>query len=380
MLLSCTLSCEDKRKGNHMADINMPKEYLEEALQLIDTLDADKAAFKTASAETEKLEAAFDTLKKNISKEKERTVSARRADVENSFDKQIKAKNSEIEAVRSKRSKAREAGVNSRVETQTAGLKEEINSLKESLVNYCRLNKLPSLCSTGFFYSIYYPSGLGDWLRLIIAAVIMVAAIIGAHVYGDMKVFIGVIAAVIVIIAIYVSIGARIKGKYSEQLANCRSIVANIRLDKKSIANITRNIRNDQSDAAYDLGSFDSDIANKNQECESLMTQKLQALSRFDAETKQQLIAEIDTNYGDKLRQAEESWNKARQQLDAAKARIAESENRLNTEFVQYIGSRNLNHDTVSRMIELIAGGRAATVSDAIAKLNESESGAQTEK
>lgn len=363
-----------------MADINMPKEYLEEALQLIDTLDADKAAFKTASAETEKLEAAFDTLKKNISKEKERTVSARRADVENSFDKQIKAKNSEIEAVRSKRSKAREAGVNSRVEAQTAGLKEEINSLKESLVNYCRLNKLPSLCSTGFFYSIYYPSGLGDWLRLIIAAVIMVAAIIGAHVYGDMKVFIGVIAAVIVIIAIYVSIGARIKGKYGEQLANCRAIVANIRLDKKSIANITRNIRNDQSDAAYDLGSFDSDIANKNQECESLMTQKLQALSRFDAETKQQLIAEIDTNYGDKLRQAEESWNKARQQLDAAKARIAESENRLNTEFVQYIGSRNLNHDTVSRMIELIAGGRAATVSDAIAKLNESESGAQTEK
>lgn len=363
-----------------MADINMPREYLAEALQLIDALDADRAAYKTGSAETERLENAYNTLKKNINNEKERTVNARRADVESSFDKQIKAKNSEIESVNKKRSKAREAGVNSRVETQTAGLKGEIANLKESLGNYCRLNKLPALCGTDFFYSIYYPSGLGDWIRLIIAAVIMVAAIIGAHIYGDMKVFIGVIAAVIVIIAVYVAVGAGIKGKYGEQLANCRAIIANIRQDKKAIKNITRNIRKDQSDAAYDLGSFDTDIANKKQECENLMVQKTQALSRFDTETKQQLIAEIDANYGDKLTQAEAAWNSARQQLTAAKAKISEAENRLNSEFVQYIGSKNLNHDTVSRMIGLIDSGNAATVSDALSKLNESSGEAQTQK
>ena len=363
-----------------MADINMPGEYLAEALQLIDALEADRAAYKTGTAEVERLENAYNTLKNNINNEKERTVNARRADVESGFDKQIKAKNSEIESVEKERGRAREAGVNSRVETQTAGLKSEIANLKESLGNYCRLNKLPSLCSTGFFYSIYYPSGLGDWLRLIIVAVIMVAAIIGAHVYGDMKVFIGVIAAVIIIIAAYVATGAGIKGKYGEQLGNCRAIIANIRQDKKAIKNITRNIRNDQSDAAYDLGSFDADIAGKKQECSNLMAQKSQALSRFDAETRQQLIAEIDTNYGDKLTQAEAASNNARQQLAATKARISEAESRLNAEFVQYIGSRNMNHDTISRMIELIANGNAATVSEAIAKLNDSADSAQAQK
>ncbi len=354
-----------------MADINMPREYLEEALQLIDVLDSDKAALKASTDESSKLEGAYNTLKKNIANEKERTVSARRADVENSFDKQIKAKNNEIEAVEKKRGKAREEGVNNRVEAQTAGLKGEIASLKESLVNYCNLNKLPGLCKTRFFYSIYYPAGIGDWLRLIIVAAIMVAAIIGAHVYGDMKVFIGVIIAVIVIIAIYVSTGARIKSKHGEQLANCRSIIANIRKDEKAIVNITRNIRNDQSDAAYDLTSFDDDIAGKKQECENLMVNKLQALTSFDNETKQQLIAEIDTNYGGKLKQAEEAWSNSKQQLNAVKARISETENRLNTDFVQYIGSKNMNHDAVSRMIELITNGDAITVSDAAAKIEE---------
>ncbi len=352
-----------------MADINMPKEYLEEALQLIDALDADKAALKDDTDENNRLEGAYNTLKKNIANEKDRTVNARRADVESSFDKQMKAKNNELETIEKKRGKAREEGVNNRVETQTAGLKSEIASLKESLDNYCNLNKLPGLCKTRFFYNIYFPAGLGDWLRLIIVAAIMVAAIIGAHVYGDMKIFIGVIVAVIVIIAIYVSTGARIKSKYGEQLANCRAIIDNIRQDEKAIKNITRNIRNDQSDAAYDLSSFDNDIAGKKQEYENLIVQNAQALSRFDAETRQQLIAEIDTNYGGKLRQAEEAWNNAKQQLDAVKARVSETENRLNSEFVQYIGSKNMNHDTVSRMIELIAKGDAVSVSDAITKL-----------
>ncbi len=360
-----------------MADINTPKEYLEEALQLIDALDADKAALKTSTDEGSRLESALNTLKKNIANEKERTVNARRSDVESSFDKQIKAKNSEIEGVEKKRSKAREEGVKTRVETQTAGLKGEIASLKESLVNYCNLNKLPGICKTRFFYSIYYPSGLGDWLRLIIVAAIMVAAVIGAHVYGDLKIFIGVIVVVIVIIAVYVSTGARIKGKFSEQLANCRAIIANIRQDEKGVENVTRNIHNDESDAPYDLGSFDADIAAKKQECENLMVQKTQALSRFDTETKQQLISEIDANYGNKLKEAEDACSNAGQQLEQLKARISGSENRLNSEFVQYIGSKNLNHDTVSRMIELIAGGSAATVSEAIAKLSENKEQAQ---
>ena len=363
-----------------MADINTPKEYLEEALQLIDALDADKAALRTGTDESSRLESTFNTLKKNIANEKERTVSARRADVENSFDKQLKAKNSEIEAIEKKRSKAREEGVSNRVEEQTAGLKGEIASLKESLANYCDLNKLPWLCKTRFFYGIYYPAGLGDWLRLIIAAAVMVAAVIGAHLYGDMKTFICVIAVVVVIIAIYVSVGASIKGRHGEQLANCKAIIDNIRQNEKGIANVTRNIRNDQSDAAYNLEGFDTDIAAKKQECENIMVQKTQALSRFDNETRQQLISEIDANYGDKLRTAEEAYNNAKQQLDATKAKISEAENKLNSEFVQYIGSKNMNHDTVCRMIELIASGNAASVSDAIAKLGEKQTQTQAEK
>ncbi len=360
-----------------MADINTPKEYLEEALQLIDSLNADEAELRSGTDKAEALNKEFATLKRNIEKEKERTVSSRRDDVERSFDKQIKAKDAEISDTEKERSKAREEGVSDRVTAQTAGLKGEIANLKASLSHYCELNKLPWICKTRLFYGLYYPSGLGDWLRLIILTALLAAALIAAFLYRDTTIFIVVLVVVMAIVVLFVATGSRIKSKYAEQLSHCREIIANIRKDEQSVRNVTRNIVNDESDAAYDLGRFDTAISTKKQELEQLMNDKFSALTRFDAETKGQLISEIDSNYSDRLKAAEDAHNEAVQQIEAMKQKVSDAKNRLNSEFVQYIGSKNMTHEAVSRMIELIAGGEAISVSDAAAKLQEKGSAAQ---
>ena len=72
-----------------MADINNPKEFLNEALTLVDMLEADKLKYRQDSDNTEQLEKAFNTLKKNIDNEKKRTVDSRRSDVESEFNKKL---------------------------------------------------------------------------------------------------------------------------------------------------------------------------------------------------------------------------------------------------------------------------------------------------
>ena len=357
-----------------MADINTPKEYLEEALQLIDSLGADETALKSDTDKADTLNKEFAALKKNIEKEKERTVTTRRDDVERSFDKQIKEKDSELSDAEKKRSKAREEGVNNRVTLQTAGLKGEIANLKANLSHYCELNKLPWICKTKLFYGLYYPSGLGDWIRLIIIMLLFAAAMVAAFMYGELPTFIVTLVIVLVIVVLFVGTGARIKGKYAEQLSHCREIITNIRNNEQGVKNVTRNILDDESDAAYDLSQFDADISARKKELEQLMSDKLSALTRFDAETRQQLISEIDANYGERLKTAEDAYNEAMRQAEATRQKVSEVKNRLNSEFVQYIGSKNMTHEAVSRMIELIAGGEAVSVSDAAAKLNETGS------
>ncbi len=354
-----------------MADINNPQEFLKEALQLTDSLSADRTEAEQAAEQAQSLEKALNTLRDNLAREKERTVKARRADVESEFNKKIKAKAAELDKAETKRSKAREKGVNSRVADQTAGLKGEIRNSRNSLSDYCTQNKLPGVCRTGLFYSLYYPSSAGDWIRLIIIAAAMLAALIGAFMYQSIPVFIIVLAAVALLLVLYAFIGSRTKGRYHEQLKNCRAMIADIRRNKKGVKRVTRTIRRDKSDAAYDLSEFDAELAKLKAEQSELTAQKTSALYSFDTVTGQQLAAEIDNTYAGKLKSAEEAFLKAKQELDAVRQRVSETENRLNTEFVQYLGSKNMNHEKIVRLTELINSGESASISDAVTRLDE---------
>lgn len=353
-----------------MADINSPKEYLQEALQLIDELDADRAELERSSADAEQLGRALDTFKKNIENEKRSTVSSRRADVENEYNKKLKAKNSEIDKLTDKRSKARRQGVNDRVAAQTAGFKDDIRNLNDRLHDYCVQNKLPLICRTKLFYKLYYPAGITDWLLVLIIVILMAAAIVGAFMYGKLPVMIAALVIDILIIAIYAALWSSTKGRYHEQLKVCKQIVGSIRQNKKGVKSVTKNIRSDKSDEEYDLGAFDSEISARKSEYDELQAQKTAALYQFDNTAAGQLTDEIDAKYAERLASDEQELGKARALAEELKKKTSAEENRLNAEYVQYLGSRGMTHEAVTEMIELITSGEAVSVSDAVAKLD----------
>lgn len=353
-----------------MADINSPKEYLQEALQLIDELDADRAELERSSADAEQLRRSLAAFKKNIEDEKHGTVSSRRDDIESEYNKKLKAKNSEIDKLTDKRSKARRQGVNDRVAAQTAGLKGDIRNLNERLHDYCVQNKLPLICRTKLFYKLYYPAGITDWLLVLVIIVLMAAAIIAAFMYGRLPVMIAALVIDILIIAVYAALWSLTKGRYHEQLKVCKQIVGGIRQNKKGVRNVTKNIRSDKSDAEYDLGAFDSEISARKAEYNDLQAQKTAALYQFDNVAAKQITDEIDSKYAERLAADEDELRAAIDKAEGLKRKTSAEEGRLNAGYMQYLGSRCMTHDAVAEMIELISNGEAVSVSDAVAKLN----------
>ena len=90
-----------------MADINFPKEYLTEAMSVVDTLNDDRAQLQQYQETKKQLDRSMETLTRTIEKEKNDTVRSRRADIESNYDKQLKAVDSDINAINGRRQKAR---------------------------------------------------------------------------------------------------------------------------------------------------------------------------------------------------------------------------------------------------------------------------------
>ena len=353
-----------------MADINSPKEYLQEALEAVDSLNADRAKMEELGADRARKDRELAALSENIEQEKRKTVESRRSDLEKEFSKKLKAADSQLEKIGERRAKAREAGVKTRVETQTAGFKGEIANLKAQLYAYCKENRLPVICRSRLFYKLFSPKHASDWLLMIIIAAIMVGALWASVEFAERRVyFIAVLAVDVLIIVIYAVIFANTAGKHHNELKVCRQIVDAIINDEKGVRTVTKNIRRDKDDSQYDLGSFDEEINAKKQEIAGLEAQKTSALYQFDNVTSQQLAAEIDSTYAARLAEAREASEAAKNAYNDIAGRVHAMENAISINYVQYIGSDNLNHDSILRMIELLESGEAVSVSDAAARL-----------
>ena len=94
-----------------------------------------------------------------------------------------------------------------------------------------------------------------------------------------------------------------LKGRHLAAMKEGRSIRSRILANKRSIRKISRKIRRDRDDGLYDLQSFDDELAQYNQEKESLKARRAEALEQFDTVTKNVLTDEVAEKYKDRLRE-----------------------------------------------------------------------------
>ncbi|MBQ9421652.1 MAG: hypothetical protein IJU30_07865 [Lachnospiraceae bacterium] len=353
-----------------MPDITFPKEFLTEALNVVDTLDADRQQLEQYNDTKKQLAKSLETLTRNIEREKTETVRSRRADIEQNYNQQIKAVESEITAINGRRQKARTEGVKSRIESNTAGLKQEIANLKQQISDYVKEHQAPGILKSRLYYSLFSPINVTDWILCIILAALLVLAIVYAY-YKQvtLPVFLTVLGVIVALIAIYVAIASNTKGKHPEAVLFCKNLMKGIEERGKAIKAIARNIEKDKDDTVYNLGDYDNEFAQKNQQKADINAEKTEALNQFDNNTKQVLTGEIDAKYAEDLRALQSDIALNADAVNTFSQKVAAGEKRLNSEFVQYVGTRNLTHEKVEQMIGMIDAGEATSVSDAASKI-----------
>ncbi len=353
-----------------MADINFPKEYLTEAMSVVATLNDDRAQLQQYQETKKQLDPSMETLTRTIEKEKNDTVRSRRADIESNYDKQLKAVDSDINAINGRRQKARAEGVKTRVADNTAALRQQVEALHLQMKEYVKENNLPGALKSRAFYTLFSPISIWDWIIDILLAGICVAAIIVAYMKQvSLPVFLGVMAGVVLIVAVYIAISANVKGRHHEAVGICKSMFKEIAQKEKTIKAISRNIEKDKDDSFYNLGEYDQELQACSQKKNEINAQKTDALYQFDNNTKAVLVSEIDQKYAGQLEELTRSIAEAADSVSTFTQRVAMGEGRLNNEFVQYVGTKNLSHDRIEQMIGMIDSGEAVSVHDAASRV-----------
>ena len=350
------------------------KAYLEEAMAAVDALNADKAVLHDHKEAQKKAERELNGLKNALEKEKNETVTTRRLEVEAGFVKQVRKLEAEVKAVMDRRQKARAQGVKARIEEETASYREIITGLKNNLAELCREKGLPSICSTRNYYTLFCPKGRDEYLKdaLLLVIILAVSLLLGFAV--SKNVFVHILVPVVVLlicVLVFTYILNNTKGKSSETIAEGRGIVDSIKKNELEIKAITDAINRDENDELYDLKEFDDELARKNNEIDNLNAQKAEALAQFDNVTKQVLTDEIENRYSDKIAAAGEELTRSADVIREYSVKVADGEQKMNSEYIQYIGSRNLTHEHLEKLIGIIGSGEAQSLQDAITRANE---------
>ena len=358
-----------------MADINSPKEFLSELSELVDGLNKSKEELREYTEKKSNLEGTLAAIRNGIEREKNETVKSRRADLEKGFDKQIKEVDSKLEEINSRRKKALDEGMKQRAEEATKGVRAQIDTFKNAFKTYVEAQKLPAILKSTLYYKLFCPGIVGYliYLAIFIAILLFAGFTIKSRFTEGSPVMPFVVLAVIDIslFFIYIAVWSNTRVKYRDEIKNCLNILESIRKNEKTTKDIEDNIKKTGDDSSYDLHEYDEEIAAENQKKAQLKAQKATAVNQFEAETRARLIEDIELSHKEKVDGKLEEIRENDELMKKASEKTTELETRLNHDFISYVGAKNITHERISRLIELVDNGEAATVSEAVAKLEQ---------
>ncbi len=358
-----------------MANVDSPREFLTELLGIVDSMGLDKRIAETCEKDKNSYEKKLEELKKNIEREKTATLKSRREDIIVGFDRQIKSLNSELRSANGRRQRALAEGMEKKAKEATKDIRTENDGLKEALSAYAKSHKLPFFLCSRAYYALFCPKKI-----IYVLYIIMFLALIGlsgtmlsvSASNGESRlpwVIIGI--ADIALALIYVIIWNNTRVKYRDEIASCLNIVNSIKANEKNVKKIERTIKKAGEDDSYDLHEFDEEIAELSLKVKEAEEQKHAALDVFDNETAFTITEEIEKRHKEKISEISDAIAAEISKLNSVSERIAVQEKDINERFLPFIGAKNIDHDRIASMIKQIDEGKASTVTEAAAKIDE---------
>ncbi len=327
----------------------------------------------TLTLEEKDLGKNLQSLEKDISDEIEDTVKKRRQEIEDTFDKQMEKIRAKLRKTREKRDRQKNMKVSERIKAETAPLTEENNQLKLEAKDIFKQKHVPALCNTRFYYALYMPGSLTDFLIIILTIVIILFAIPCGIYYlllpeQRTEYFILVYALTILVIgSLYIITGNTTKDKHMAEIKQVKGIRAKIKVNNKKVSVISKNIRKDRDESTYGLENFDEELAKLEKEEADFEKEKKEALAVFDNSTSKVVADEISARYEEKRKAISSEYEKTRAEAAGAEDKAKVLTIKIAREYEPYIGKDLMTLDRLDALINIIRAGSAENISGAVA-------------
>ena len=342
---------------------------MNEMAEAVNKRDGLLAELRNIVNEGKKLEKELEDLKKSQEKEIADTVQMEREKEVAEENHMIREGGSRLKQVRNDRNKAKEQGVKNRIENETIGMIEENRSLHRQIRKSFHENGLPSYCDTKWFYTLYCTQSGIEWLIKIIvflAGFVIIPGIVVAAVnpWWFFKIIIWAVC-IVVFIAVYMTIYLVSKDRDNGVLEEMREQRDKIADNERKIKSVKKGIRTDNDESYYNLGEFDSQITQLEQQIEYATKVKTEKLNEFEQNKKQGIVEEVSKKHAPVL---EEKQNVIKEKLDLYNQKnneYQELEQKIVQEYETYLTKPYTNAGCLKRMQEFMQNGTASTIGEA---------------
>ena len=341
--------------------LNAGAEVLREIKARVLELDELKVRVSDLAEKQQTLDKEIGTKQKSMDSEISSVLTKRRAEVEKSFDETIEQTRGRIKNVKAKRDKFKGTKVDERVSAETADLNEQIRGLKQDVRGIYSREHISRLFNNNYFFTMFMPDGLGDFLVILLSVVILLALPFGIYTFLPETVkkpliLVAVYAGVIILaLLIFTLIFKLVKEKHSEALKQAKLLRDKIDRLKKH-----------KDESQYGLEKYDEELSGLEHELDDVIERKKQALSEFENTAKKDITEEIRARYAEELDRMKSENEAAYRQQAEAETKIKSLSLDISSKYETYLGKENLSVPMLDSLLDIIDKGNAKNVAEAI--------------
>lgn len=360
-----------------MEDANVLNCGVEEAYEIKERLlELDDLKNRSArlAEETKQRTKQIDSRRKAEESEINSTISRRRTESTATLNATLTKAQDRLKAAKSDRDKAKKGLVANRIGEETKDLHEEVRARREDIKTIFQRNNLPMLFNNKYFFTLFFPEGIFDYL-IIFATVVVTFALpvilfllltnpVERKTWVIVLIYVGLFAAVVGIA--YGIIRKTRNLKNLPHYHDAKSLFQKIDDLKRRIKNAEDGIRKDTDESVYDLGEHDGKIKDIEAEIDKILEDKTKTLNDFESRIKVDITNEIHARYAEELDQevlALDDAKKEKTEVDADLNRLTLD---ISKKYEVYLGKENLTVPMMDQFIEVINNGLANTIGEAI--------------
>lgn len=351
-------------------DIQDSITFLEEAKAALTEIEILRGRLGRAQAEEKRISKILTNEKRSMEENISATIAKRKEEITVSYDKEITKSQDKLKKVRSRRDRAKEKGVKARMQKDTADLREDNRQLHEANITSLRKDKLPSLCDSKLYMSLFFPKHIAEYLIVALAFLLCFVAIpCGIFMIQPKHTPFAMAAIYIVDILVmwilYIGLNNRTKVAHLTTLNEIRKNRDMIDTNLKKIRAIKKSIEKDKDENIYKLDKYDDEISVAESELEEVAKKKQNILTTFEQVTQHELEQEIRDNNAEKLEKLSQQVKDLTTRVQGLTDEIQEKNLVFTDDYGQYISREFMSPDKLEKLAEILRQDLASSISEA---------------